>query len=187
MKTTANFSWPTFSFFSSPISNTTPCKEFNLQDTYNYIVGHQAEHSTNTLRSITDKSYAKIYKANSFNYCTFSGTFDKRDDKSLIKHSGLLCIDFDHLDNVKETKKTLLNDAYFVTQLLFVSPSGDGLKWVVSIDPMEASHENWFDAMSNYLLETYSLKADSQCRNVSRACFLPHDPNCFINPQILKK
>lgn len=184
---TKNINWQTFSFYSSPISNTTPYKEFNLLDAYNYIVGHQAEHSTNTLRSITDKSCAKNYKANHFNYCTFSGVFSKRDDKSLIKHSGLLCIDFDHLDNLEETKIALLNDGYFDTLLLFVSPSGDGLKWVVSIDPMEASHENWFDAMSNYLLETYSLKADSQCRNVSRACFLPHDPNCFINPQIFKK
>ena len=184
---TKNINWQTFSFYSLPISNTTPCKEFNLLDAYNYIVGHQAEHCTNTLRSITDKSYAKSYKTNNFNYCTFSGVFNKRDDKFLVKHSGLLCIDFDHLDDVEETKRKLLNDAYFVTQLLFVSPSGDGLKWAVSIDLTEASHENWFNAISNYLMETYSLKADPQCRNVSRACFLPHDPNCFINPQFLMK
>lgn len=176
-----------FSFFSSPISNTKPSRDFTLLDAYNYIVGHQASHSTNSLRAITDKSYARKYKANNFNYCTFSGTFSKRDDKALIQHSGLLCIDFDHLENIEKIKNTLLLDEYFETQLLFVSPSGDGLKWVVEIDINKASHQDWFDSISNYLKQTHSLNADPQCRNISRACFLPHDSHCIINPKFLRK
>ena len=176
----------TFSFFSSPISNTKPSRDFTLLDAYNYIVGHHASHSTNSLRAITDKSYARQYKARNFNYCTFSGTFNKREDKALIRHSGLLCIDFDHLENIEEVKKILLLDEYFETQLLFVSPSGDGLKWVIEIDINRASHQDWFDSISNYLKQTYSLEADPQCRNISRACFLPHDPHCIINSKYLK-
>lgn len=176
----------TFSFFSSPISNTKPSRDFTLLDAYNYIVGHHASHSTNSLRAITDKSYARQYKARNFNYCTFSGTFNKRDDKALIRHSGLLCIDFDHLENIEEVKKILLLDEYFETQLLFVSPSGDGLKWIVEINTNQATHQQWFQAISNYLQHTYSLEADPQCRNISRACFLPHDPHCIINSKYLK-
>ena len=175
-----------FSFFSSPISNTKPSRDFTLLDAYNYIVGHQASHSTNSLRSIKDKNYARKYKANNFCYCTFSGIFSKRDDKALIRHSGLLCIDFDHLEDIEKVKNTLLLDEYFETQLLFVSPSGDGLKWVIEIDISKASHQDWFDSISNYLKHTYSLEADSQCRNISRACFLPHDPHCIINSKYLK-
>lgn len=48
-----------FSFFSLPISNTKPSKVFTLLDAYNYIVGHQATHSTNSLRAIADKTYAR--------------------------------------------------------------------------------------------------------------------------------
>lgn len=176
----------TFSFFSSPITNTKPSRDFTLLDAYNYIVGHQATHSTNSLRAITDKSYARQYKARNFNYCTFSGTFNKRSDDGLIQHSGLLCLDFDHLNNIEDVKNILIQDEYFETQLLFVSPSGDGLKWIVEIDISEASHQDWFDSISNYLSHTYSLVADPQCRNISRACFLPHDPFCYITPKLLR-
>ncbi|HAH24353.1 MAG TPA: VirE protein, partial [Prolixibacteraceae bacterium] len=59
-------------------------------------------------------------------------------------HSGLLTLDFDHVSNLDGLKKTLLSDRYFDTELMFVSPSGDGLKWVISIDLMESSHQQWF-------------------------------------------
>ena len=172
-----------FSFFSMPINNVKPCKVFSLFDAYNYIKGHEASDSTNRLRLMTDKNYAKAKKKKNFDYCTFSGIFKKRNDKQLIKHSGLLCIDFDHLKDVNETKNILLNDKYLPTELMFVSPSGDGIKWVTSIDIDQYSHNQWFSAISNYLFATYSLEADPQCKNVSRACFLPHDSFCYINPQ----
>jgi hypothetical protein len=85
------------------------------------------------------------------------------------------------LKNTEETKQKLLSDEFFETQLLFVSPSGKGIKWVVEIDLEKAPHRDWFYAISNYLLHTYSLEADSQCVNLSRACFLSHDKNCYIN------
>lgn len=132
----------TFSFFSSPITNTKPSRDITLLDSYNYIVEHQASHSTNRLRSIIDKDYAKKFKSQNFDYCTFSGKFQYRNDKGFIQHSGLLCLDFDHLDNIEEVKKILLQDEYFDTMLMFVSPSGDGLKWIVEIDTTEASHQD---------------------------------------------
>lgn len=180
-------SWQTFSFFNLPIRNTRPSKVFTLLDAYNYIVGHQASHSTNRLRLIKDESYARKFKASNFDFCTFSGLVNYRNDKGLIKHSGLLCLDFDHLDNIQQCRNILLNDKYFKTELLFVSPSGNGLKWVVEIDLSIETHQNWFVAISNYLLQTYSLEADPQCRNISRACFLPHDSFCFINPKYLQQ
>lgn len=66
----------TFSFFSSPITNTKPSRDFTLLDAYNYIVGHQASHSTNRLRSIIDKDYAKQFKARNFDYCTSAEHFN---------------------------------------------------------------------------------------------------------------
>ncbi|MBQ3594674.1 MAG: virulence protein E [Bacteroidales bacterium] len=176
----------TFSFFSSPITNTKPSRDFTLLDAYNYIVGHQASHSTNRLRSIIDKDYAKQFKARNFDYCTFSGTFQYRNDKALIRHSGLLCLDFDHLNNIEEVKKILLQDEYFDTMLMFISPSGDGLKWIIEIDIEEATHKEWFNAISNYLMHTHSLQADKSGKDISRACFLPHDPFCYITPKLLR-
>jgi hypothetical protein len=94
-----------------------------------------------------------------------------------------MCLDFDHLPNIAEIKQLLLKDVYFETQLLFTSPSGDGLKWVIPIDINKANHRIYFIAVSNYLEQTYSLKPDASGKDISRACFLPHDPEAYINPK----
>ena len=125
------------------------------------------------------------FKASSFDYCTFSGIFATRNDKALIKHSGLLCLDFDHLQNLDDLKSRLLADEYFDTQLLFVSPSGNGLKWIISIDATTTAHGAYFAAVANYIQQTYGVAVDKSGRDISRACFLPHDPNVYINPQLL--
>jgi len=79
----------------------------------------------------------------------------------------------------------LLKDEYFETEMLFVSPSGDGLKWIIPIDITEATHQNFFQAIANYIREVYQLEVDKSGKDVSRACFLPHDPEAYINPKYL--
>ena len=66
--------------------------------------------------------------------------------------------------------------------LAFRSPSGDGLKWVISVDLSEMSHQRMFAAVCNYLKSRYGVEADPSGRDVSRACFLPHDPEAYLNP-----
>lgn len=174
-----------FTFFRHPITNTVPHKNITLADAYNYISRPYAKDRTEKLRSLSDARRARNYKAAHFDYCTFSGTFESRSDKALVDHSGYLCIDFDHLTDVKGTFEMLLGDRYFETQLLFRSPSGDGLKWVISINTAEVSHEEYFNAVANYLKRTYGLEADKSGKDVSRACFLPYDPEAYINPKNL--
>jgi len=183
---TVNSQLKQFSFFSSPITNTKPSKNFTLLDAYHYIIGDTAKERTQKLRSFADTKQSRIFKAANFDYCTFSGTFASRTDKALIHHSGLLCIDFDHLQNLDSLRSQLLQDEYFDTQLLFRSPSGDGLKWVIEIDISQTPHSDYFRAVANYLFQTYGVEADKSGKDISRACFLPHDPNCFINPKISK-
>ena len=171
-----------FSFFKAPVRNTIPHKSISLLDAYNYIVGDYAKQRTEKLRGIKEPKQARQYKASTFDYCTFSGMFQTRNDKALISHSGLLCIDFDHLQSVDLLRKQLLQDEYFDTQMLFVSPSGDGLKWIISIDTKQSTHSNYFAAVANYILQTYGVEVDKSGRDISRACFLPYDPQAYINP-----
>jgi VirE N-terminal domain len=180
---TTNKSLAKFSYFKAPIKNTIPLDSVTLFDMYTFIRDVTFAYRTEELRAITNDKEAKQFKANNFDYVTFSGTFSKREDKSLIKHSGLMTIDLDELSNVEEIKQLLLNDEYFETELLFTSPSGDGLKWIVSIDLMKATHLEYFNGIANYLLKTYKLKVDASGKDVSRACFVPHDRNCYINPK----
>ena len=174
-----------FSFFKAPVRNTIPHKSISLLDAYNYIVGDYAKQRTEKLRSIEDPKQARQFKASTFDYCTFSGMFQTRNDKALISHSGLLCIDFDHLQSVDLLRNQLLQDVYFDTQMLFVSPSGDGLKWLIPIDTKQTTHSNYFAAVANYILQTYGVEVDKSGRDISRACFLPHDPQAYINPRLL--
>ena len=175
-----------FSFFKSPITNTIPHSQATLRQIYNTITGNYYKSRTEQLRSISDPSVARKYKAANFDYCTFSGVFTIRSDRTLVKHSGLLCIDFDHLPNLSEIKKRLLADEYFDTQLLFVSPSGNGLKWIISTDTDTTTHGDYFAAIANYIKQTYQIEVDKSGRDISRACFLPHDPQAYINPIYLK-
>ena len=181
----SNWAASLFSFFKAPISNTTPYKSVCLRQVYNAIKGDYYKERTQRLRAITVPRQARKFKAAHFDYCTFSGTFMVRNDQALIKHSGLLCIDFDHLNNVETLFKRLLQDEYFDTQLLFRSPSGDGLKWVIPIDILQAPHDIFFTAVANYIAKTHGIVVVKSGRDLSRACFLPHDPNAYLNPEII--
>ena len=173
-----------FTFYKAPVTNTKPYRNITLLDAWHYITGDTAAERTQKLRSIDDPKRARNYKAANFDYCSFSGTFSSRSDKALIEHSGLICLDFDHLDNVETLFKRLLNDECFDTQLLFRSPSGNGLKWIVPINIADMPHSDYFRAIANYVLATYGVEVDKSGKDISRACFLPYDPQAFINPNL---
>ena len=172
-----------FSFFRKPILNIEPLRAVGIVDIYRYIVGHYAEPQTTVLRALTDKEEAKRYKATHFDFCTFSGLFRKRNEKELLMHSGLICIDFDHVANLDDLKRRLLANEYFDTELMFVSPSGDGLKWIVAVELQGWEHSRFFKAMSNCLESSGLPEVDRSGSDVARSCFLPHDPHAYINPK----
>ena len=187
---------PSFSIFRRPITNKHPYQVVNLIDVFNYIISDFAKDRTNELRTIKDDRYRRQYKANKFDYCTFSGIFSVRTDKAIIQHSGLICLDFDHLKDVEAIFEALKEDTYFETLLLFRSPSGDGLKWVISFhdsyfrygkdgESYSDYQIRFFAGLYNYIFNHYDVEVDRSCRNLSRACFLPHDPAAYLNPSLL--
>ena len=187
---------PSFSIFRRPITNKHPYQVVNLIDVFNYIISDYAKDRTNELRTIKDDRYRRQYKADKFDYCTFSGIFSVRTDKAIIQHSGLICLDFDHLKDVEAIFEALKEDTYFETLLLFRSPSGDGLKWVISFhdsyfrygkdgESYSDYQVRFFAGLYNYIFNHYDVEVDRSCRNLSRACFLPHDPAAYLNPSLL--
>lgn len=180
-----NINTPHFSFFKRPISNTIPKGIVSIVELYQLIKGSSYAEATKHLRQIEDPKEARAYKAKHFDYATLSGRFSRRSDKAITAHSGLMTIDFDHLEDVTTLKAKLLEDEYFETELLFTSPSGDGLKWIVPIDLTVDSHTNYFKAIANYIKQTYHVEIDNSGKDVSRACFIPHDKDVYINPKYL--
>lgn len=173
-----------FSFFRGPIHTMVPYAKVNLRNVYEVLTGGYYMYRTEYLRSLKDAKEARRYKASAFDFCTFSGVFNTRKSEGLIKHSGLLCLDFDHVEELEELKSRLLGDTMFETQLLFRSPSGDGLKWVIKIDKCNLSHSEYFSAVANYVKYTYGVEVDRSGRDVCRACFIPYDAEAYINPNL---
>ena len=172
---------PTFSFFRRPVQNLNPCATWTLEDAWRYITGSEAAETTEQLRSLTNKDEQRKFKSTHFDYVTFSGTFKKRGKGQLIHHSGLLCLDFDNVSDVESLFKRLLQDKCFMTRLLFRSPSGNGLKWVIQIDCSDAEdHDEYFESLLEYCTQTYGITPDQQCRDIGRACFLPHDHDAYL-------
>lgn len=169
------------SFFKAPVRNVFPSETMRLHQIFNLITGEKYKKITEDLRAISDEKEARKFKANHFDYVTFSGVFDKRSDSNLKVHSNLLTIDFDHIENLQELKEQLLNDEYFETKMLFTSPSGNGIKWIVRIDISEISHNEYFTAVANYIKKTYNIEVDQSGKDISRACFLPYDPLAFLH------
>ena len=169
------------SFFKAPVRNVFPSESLRLHQVFALITSNKYKKITEELRAITNVKEARKFKANRFDYVTLSGTFKKRSDNNLLKHSNLLTIDFDHLENLQELRTQLLNDEYFETEMLFISPSGDGLKWIIRIDVSEVTHSEYFTAVANYIKHNYNIEVDQSGKDVSRACFLPYDPTAFLH------
>jgi len=112
----------------------------------------------------------------------FSGEFSSRDDEALFDHSGLIVLDFDHVD-VDATKTALATDNYIHS--CWVSPSGDGIKALVEVtNPVR--HRDHFRALVTYFKRHYGLQVDETGINESRACFESHDPDIIIKDQYKK-
>ena len=175
-----------FSIFEAGInkpSGQQPSMQGTLQDVWTLMNSERMVKLTKELRALTDVKEQRRFKADCLPFVTFSGQFSYRNERSLIAHSALQCFDFDHLDSADELRRIrelLLNDPVFETDLLFVSPRGNGLKWVTHIDLARGEHKMWYQAIRHYLAKTYGIEADPAPSSVCSACFLCHDPDMVI-------
>lgn len=178
-----------FSYFKYPQTNVIPAVDATLAQVYRMIKGEFFRARTEAIRATTDRKERSRLKTETLCFCTFSGVFSRRGADYLEKHSGLMCIDFDHVEDLVKVKNILLTDGYFTTELMFTSPSGDGVKWVIDVpdDMTPERHSEYYDSICNYLDLTYGLKADRAAKDVARCCFLCWDPWCYINPSLIEK
>jgi len=173
-----------FSVFKAPITNKFPYKGVDLQEIHETIKGDLFTERTMKLRSFTDTDEAKKFKAYNFDYATFSGTFNERGVEYLIKQSAYICADLDHIGDseaIRKMKELILDK--FPPALMFISPSGDGLKVVFKINPETGIHLQYFRALQRFFADEIGFKIDPSGSDICRACFLPHDPDVYYNPE----
>ena len=108
----------------------------------------------------------------------FCGTFSQRNAKSLTERSGLICVDLDNLGASLDSYKDIIT-AEEHTLACFVSPTGTGLKVIFHFDS-EVGHNEVFASAKHHVMEKFGLEIDSACSDVSRLCFVSHDPDAFV-------
>lgn len=114
---------------------------------------------------------------------TASGTFKQRKIAGLDTYSGLLQADFDHLRSKGVDLADLRARAELDPHILFscVSPSGDGFKMFFRVDSGPDDHTAAFVAMQRYCVSIYGIEPDGACKDVSRLCYYPADPDLYAN------
>lgn len=171
------------SIFKAPVTNKIPYNNVGLGAVYDAIKGNSFSERTLKLRSFENPDDAKKFKAFNFDYATFSGTFTQRAAQHLIQRTPFICIDLDHIggtDAIKKIQTIILGN--FTPALMFISPSGDGLKAVFKVNPATGEHLQYFRALQRFFDAEIGLRIDPSGSDICRACFMPHDPDAYFNP-----
>ena len=78
----------------------------------------------------------------------------------------------------------LANDPYI--QAAFISPTGTGCKALVRIPADASTHAGSFAAARKHFKEAHGITIDESCKNLSRLCYVAHDPDAFIRGEDAK-
>lgn len=203
---------PRFSLFNPPVApvkgpdgriikgaELRPLRSVSLSEIFALIRGEGQDNNLpeliKTLRSLPDHDQKREFKNTRLPFVIFQGEFSPTRKKArVVRTSDLLCLDLDHIgtiEQIQDLKERLGRDPDLGSVLLFVSPSGDGLKVVISLkqgirvspqDPLFADREikRVFRAVDYYLRTKYNLTIDQACKNIDRTCYLSYDPTAVL-------
>jgi|WetSurSiteA1Bulk_404760.scaffolds.fasta_scaffold06215_4 hypothetical protein len=159
-----------------------PGSHILLSDFYNSVINGDYATEIFTIRSNPDKA-AELKKK--LPGVTISGTFSHREEKSLILHSGRICIDIDAKMNPTITDWELLRDTlgtWESVEFVALSSSGKGV-FVVIVIRYPEKHLQHFLALER-TFKKYGLIVDPNCKDVSRLRFMTDDKGAVINKNV---
>lgn len=170
-----------------------PQESRDIRWAYDYIVSDRARWATETLRSMmptATKDELSDFKKLEFETATFNGIFSYRNARSIVVPSPFAVLDIDDLPSTEEARRIqqlLCNDPSVETALCFVSPKALGVKWIVRIPDWAQSNDFkvTFLRLRLFLGFQYGISVDKSGSDICRACFLPFDEKCYINPLYL--
>lgn len=104
---------------------------------------------------------------------------EKRQMPFLEMYSGFVHLDFDKLTPEQLQTAFAIISKISYTSLCFISPSGNGLKVFVEVSTELEHHAIAYLQVQKYYEDATGLKADPSCKDVTRLCFMSHDPNAY--------
>ena len=170
-----------------------PYKTMTLQEVYRTITANtRLQLLTDRVRRAFDSGDLSAYRAlkqELLPYVTPCGVFTRRRSDCLTESSGLVVVDIDHLESAEETenlRQQLFDDPYLCPALVFISPTGRGVKAFVPCLHGQNPAEGIQWAM-NYVHCMYDAEntqpgkgVDTSGKDLVRACFLCHDPKALL-------
>jgi hypothetical protein len=128
-----------------------------------------------------DKEQKARLKENLFSFTPCVNVSHKRQYKDIISFTGLLVLDFDHIDNAPEFKEFLFNEYRFI-YLCWLSPSKKGVKALVPFPIVQTVQDfkSYYYGISEEM-EQYN-GFDKSGQNCVLPLFQSYDPDMFINP-----
>jgi hypothetical protein len=144
-----------------------------------WLKSDQHKAQIDLLRGNTDKKERNILKSN-LPACTPSGTFDS--EKTLIKHSGLICLDIDLTDNMDvENFASLKIQLSKIVNVAYCGLSASGLGYFLLIPiAYPEKHQLHFDSLKQDFYNI-GIVIDKACRNVNRLRGYSWDSEPYFN------
>ena len=153
---------------------------FEIEEVFDRIRRGNNRHLIEQIRAEKNKVQRDFLKKKLFWIC-FSGKFSKRNNESLIEHSGFICLDFDGIPDkeIPFWRNKIQSNPH--TYACFISPSGNGLKaiWKIPVCKTNDEHNLRFDAISDTFTDCRYF--DRNVKGWSRVCFESYDPAIYVN------
>lgn len=136
------------------------------------------------LKSIKDPIEQKKFKESKLPSFSISCQCkDWRKEENISSHSGLLNIDIDgeqnlHIEDWPEMRDRLSEQLPTIVAC-FLSARGNGLSFVVKIDPKK--HRETYSSIGFDLQKHFNIYIDPSCKNPTRLRFVSYDPDAYIN------
>ncbi|MCD4833847.1 MAG: hypothetical protein K8R31_08645 [Bacteroidales bacterium] len=165
-------------------------KELSLEEVLKSIKSETYAFQTNKLRNYVRTDNKEMYDTHKKRLAavTFCGTFEVRKKVNLKVYNEILVLDIDKLDNdeLKRVKSVLFRDNFIFS--FWESPSGNGIKGLIKLEYLNLKEEYdqnnihgfAFNVISKYFLESYDIELDESGKDITRLCFLSHDPNIAV-------
>lgn len=152
--------------------NTEPIK---LIDSLTRIRDGASKKLISKIRSVQSDKSKKELKEKLPAIC-FSGVLEQR---TKLKYcTGFACLDFDKVNDLSDTFKTLKSSVFIFA--CWLSPSGNGIKALVRIPVVNSkkTYKEYYKAIIQYFED---LNPDKSTSDINRLCFESYDPNLFVN------
>lgn len=114
---------------------------------------------------------------------TPNGVFSYRNNEKLVESSCSVHGDVDALSpGLLQHTLDLMIDCPLL-YYLFISPSGDGIKFGFKTPRIadDVEYKRRYSAFERHVSATYGVTLDKACKDISRACFVSYDPHAVYN------